>query len=226
MEKGCLEGLHEYVQSTSLRESQVLKELRFETDKDPSSIMQIPATQGQFMSLLVKLIGAKRSIEIGVYTGYSALCVAEAMPDDSYTVACDVDEQWAEKAKAFWKKAGVDYKIDFRLAPAIETLESLLQDGQAGSYDFIFIDADKDNYDTYYELSLRLLRKGGLIAIDNVLLFGSVVDYNALSEAMKDMLPESSVQAVRDLNEKIHNDSRVDMSMLQIADGLSLIRKI
>lgn len=226
MEKGKLQNIESYIIENSLRESEILRELRIETEKDPAAIMQIPPLQGQLMGFLVKLIGAKRTIEIGVYTGYSALCVAEAMPDDSYTLACDVNEEWTTKAKSFWRKAGVNNKIELKLAPAVETLESALQAGQAETYDFIFIDADKENYDNYYELSLRLLKQGGVMAIDNVLLFGSVIDSNVLSEELKTLLPEKSIQAVRDLNQKIHTDSRVDMSMLQIADGITLIRKI
>jgi len=148
------------------------------------------------------------------------------MPSDSYTVACDVSEEWTDIAQRYWKEAGVDNKIDLRIAPASETLKLLIEDGQSESYDFVFIDADKDSYDNYYELSLSLLKKGGLIAIDNVLLFGSVVDSNLLDISLKDKLPESSIQSVRDLNKKIKNDSRVDISMLQIADGITLARKI
>jgi predicted O-methyltransferase YrrM len=228
VEKGKLdlvENMYQYVLDSSLRESDVLARLRLETEKDPLAIMQIPPEQGQLMALLVKLIGAKRTIEIGVYTGYSTLCVSEAMPSDSYTVACDVSEEWTNIAKRYWKEADVDKKIDLRIAPASETLKLLIADSQSESYDFIFIDADKDNYDNYYELSLQLLKKGGLIAIDNVLLFGSVIDSELLDKKLKDKLPESSIQSVRDLNSKIKNDSRVDISMLQIADGITLARK-
>ncbi len=228
MDKGKLdlvENLHEYLLDNSLRESGVLNRLRLETGKDASAIMQIPPEQGQLMALLVKLIGAKRTIEIGVYTGYSALCVAQALPDDSYTVACDINETWTNFAQKYWAEAGVDQKIDLRLAPAAETLESLLSEGQGETYDFIFIDADKDNYDSYYELSLRLLRKGGLIAIDNVLLFGSVIDSSLLDPSLRDSLTEKSIQTIRDLNAKIKNDTRVDMSMLKMADGITLLMK-
>lgn len=228
MEKGKLdlvENMHEYVLDSSLRESDVLHRLRLETEKDPSAIMQIPPEQGQLMALLVKLIGARRTIEIGVYTGYSTLCVSQAMPSDSYTVACDVNEAWTNIAQRYWKAAGVDKKIDLRISPASETLELLINDGQSESYDFIFIDADKDGYDNYYELSLKLLKRGGLIAIDNVLLFGSVIDSDLLDSKLRDKLPESSIQSVRDLNTKIKNDNRVDISMLPIADGITLARK-
>lgn len=228
MEKGKLSlvnNLYEYLLNNSLRESDIQSRLRLETKNDSSSIMQIPPEQGQFMALLVKLIGAKRTIEIGVYTGYSTLCVSQAMPNDSYTVACDVSEAWTNIAKRYWREAGVENKIDLRIAPASETLKMLIDDGQSESYDFVFIDADKDSYDKYYEFSLRLLKKGGLIAIDNVLLFGSVIDSSLLDGSLKDKLPESSIQAIRDLNKKIKNDSRVDISMLQIADGITLVRK-
>ncbi len=228
MKKGKLDlvaNLHDYLLDNSLRESDVLSRLRMETEKDPLSIMQIPPEQGQLLALLVKLIGAKRTIEIGVYTGYSALCVSQAMPDDSYTVACDVNKEWTDIAQRYWQEAGVDTKIDLRVAPASETLEQLIEDGQSESYDFVFIDADKNNYDNYYELSLKLLRTGGLIAIDNVLLFGTVIDSELLDSKLRDMIPESSIQAMRDFNTKIKNDDRVDISMLKIADGITLARK-
>ncbi|GMQ87567.1 MAG: class I SAM-dependent methyltransferase [Gammaproteobacteria bacterium] len=228
MKKGSLEfdnNINDYVLENSLRESDVLTRLREETKKDPDAIMQIPPEQGQFMSMLVKLIGAKRTIEIGVYTGYSTLCVAQAMPDDSYTVACDVDEDWTNIAKRYWTEALVDKKIDLRLGPAVDTLNSLIEDEQSESFDFIFIDADKDNYDNYYELSLRLLKPGGLIAIDNVLLFGSVIDSGALDESQRKDISEESIQSVRSLNSKIKSDARVDISMLKLADGLTLVRK-
>lgn len=228
MQKGTLESnarIHDYVLDHSVRETEVLRQLRLATEKDPDAIMQIPPDQGQLMALLVKLIGAKRSIEVGVYTGYSTLCVAQAMPAGSYTVACDINESWTSLAKKYWQAAGVDKKIDLRLAPAAQTLRSLLDEGQAESYDFVFIDADKDSYDIYYELALSLLRPGGLIAIDNVLLFGSVIDSSVLDESLKSSITEKSIQTIRDLNNKIKNDDRVDMSMLKIADGLSLVRK-
>jgi len=228
VQKGNLEfddKIHDYVLDNSSRESDVLAQLRKETEKDPAAIMQIPPEQGQLMSMLVKLIGAKRTIDIGVYTGYSTLCVAQAMPGDSYTVACDVNEHWTNIAKKYWTEALVDKKIDLRLGPAVDTLNALIEEGQGQSFDFIFIDADKDNYDNYYELSLHLLKSGGLIAIDNVLLFGSVIDSRALNESLRSVISEESIQSVRDLNSKIKNDDRVDISMLKIADGLSLVRK-
>lgn len=228
VQKGNVESdknIQRYVLESSLRESNVLVQLRKETEKDPAAIMQIPPEQGQFMSMLVKLIGAKRTIEIGVYTGYSTLCVVQAMPGDSYTVACDVNEHWTNISKKYWAEALVDKKIDLRIGPAVDTLDALIEEGQGQSFDFIFIDADKDNYDNYYELSLRLLKSGGLIAIDNVLLFGSVIDSDVLNESLRSVISEENIQSVRDLNSKIKNDDRVDISMLKIADGLTLVRK-
>jgi len=228
MQKGhlsAIKNLHQYVFDNSMRENDILKRLRMETQQDESSIMQIPADQGQFMAFLVKLIGAKRTIEIGVYTGYSTLCVAQAMSNDSYTVACDINETWTKIAQKYWHEANVDKKINLKIAPATETLNALIESGEKETYDFIFIDADKDQYDKYYELSLKLLRKGGLMAIDNVLLFGSVMDSNLLDESLRDSLTENSIQAIRDLNIKIKNDDRVDVSMLQIADGITLVCK-
>ena len=187
--------------------------------------MQIPPEQGQLMALLVQLIGAKRTIEIGVFTGYSTLCVAQALPDDSYTVACDVDENWTAIARRYWQEAGVNHKIDLRLAATADTLQSLLDEGQAGRFDFAFIDADKAAYDTYYEQCLRLLRPGGLIAIDNVLMFGQVVDEAVRGDAVPDIFPADDVAAMRALNLKIRDDQRVDLSMLAIYDGISLVRK-
>ncbi len=228
MKKSGLEfndTIHNYVLDSSLRESAVLAELRHETVKDSASIMQIPPEQGQFMAMLVKLCGAVRTIEIGVFTGYSTLCVAQAMPDNSYTVACDVDKNWTNIAKKYWLKAGVDNKIDLRLAPAVDTLNSLIADGQSGSYDFVFIDADKNNYDHYYELSLILLRPGGFMVIDNVLLFGAVVSEDCVEPDLRGVFTADSIQAIRELNLKIKKDMRVDISMLKMADGLTLVRK-
>ncbi|GAA6170076.1 class I SAM-dependent methyltransferase [Sessilibacter corallicola] len=217
--------IHSYVLKSSLRETEILNRLRSETHKDPAAIMQIPPEQGQFMALLVKLISAKRTIEIGVYTGYSALCVAQALPEDGYMVACDINEEWLNVAKRYWIEAGVSNKIDLRVSPAVETLESLLDDGQKETFDFIFIDADKQNYDQYYELSLKLLRPGGLVAIDNTLLFGSVVSPKLMPEKLKGILSDSDIEAVKQLNLKIKQDLRVEISMLQVADGITLVRK-
>jgi predicted O-methyltransferase YrrM len=218
--------ISQYIADSSLRESDLLQQLRIETAKDSAAIMQIPAVQGQLMSLLVKLMGAKRTIEIGVYTGYSALCVAQALPDDSYTVACDMSEEWTVIARKYWQAAGVDHKIDLRIAPALDTLQSLIDSGQSGTFDFVFIDADKKSYDQYYELSLQLLRPGGLVAIDNVLLFGSVIDISLLSDELKKVLNTDDVNAIKLLNKKIKDDQRVEISMLPMADGITLAYKI
>ncbi len=208
--------LHEYMLSVSVREPEVLQRLRQETASLPAAGMQISVEQGQFMSLLVQLIGAKKTLEVGVFTGYSSLVVALAMPADSKTISCDVNEEWTAIARRYWKEAGVAHKIDLRLAPAIQTLQALLAEGQAGTFDFAFIDADKDNYDHYYEAALQLLRPGGLIGIDNTLWSGRVADHTA---------QDKDTVALRDLNAKIHKDVRVTPSLLPIGDGLTLALK-
>jgi caffeoyl-CoA O-methyltransferase len=179
--------------------------------------MQIAPEQGQFMAMLVHLIGARRCLEIGVYTGYSALCTALALPDNGVIIACDVSEKWTSIARKYWEKAGVEHKIDLRLAPAAETLIALLQHGKNDTFDFVFIDADKKGYDFYYETCLSLLRKGGLMAIDNVLWDGTVAD---------ETIQDEDTEAIRQLNRKIFTDSRVELSMVPIADGLTLVRKL
>ncbi len=219
------QALNQYIDSVSLRDSDVLRRLREETAKDSAAVMQIPAQQGQFMALLVKLIGARRTIEIGTYTGYSTLCVAAAMTNDSYTVACDTSEYWTDIARRYWQEAGVADKIDLRLGPAADTLEQLLTEGQQSSFDFAFIDADKYAYDNYYEKCLELLRPGGLIAIDNVLLFGSVYDDKAREEVKKIGISAADISSMQALNLKIRDDKRVELSMLPLADGLSLVQK-
>lgn len=213
---GLSDELHEYLLSVSLREPEVMRRLREETAQHPKSQMQIAPEQAQFFQLLIKLIGARRTLEIGVFTGYSALAVAEVLPSTGTLVACDISEEYTEVAKRYWEEAGVADRIDLRIAPAAETLESLLDDGQAGTFDFSFIDADKVQYDTYYEKSLKLLRPGGVIALDNVFQNGGVTDPSADDE---------SVQAIQRLNEKIHKDERVELSMLPLADGVTLAMK-
>ncbi len=228
MEKSDIQmskGLYEYMLSVSLREHDALRELREVTAKDPSSIMQIPPEQGQFMALLVKIINAKKTLEIGTYTGYSTLSVALAMPADSMTITCDINSDWASIGKKYWKQAGVDNKIDLRIGPALDTLDKLIHDGQENSFDFSFIDADKINYDGYFEKSLKLLRPGGLLAIDNVFLFGSVVDLGLLDKDLRARISDTDILTMRILNEKIKHDERVDLTMLSIADGLTLVRK-
>lgn len=217
--------LRDYVLST-LREPEVLKRLRQETAGEPHAIMQIPPEQGQFMSFLVKAMGVRKALEIGTYTGYSALTIALALPDDGQIVACDINESWVDVGRKYWKEAGVDHKIDFRFGKAVRTLDSLIKSGAAGSFDFVFIDADKINYDQYYERSLVLLRVGGVIAIDNVLLYGSVLDSNLLDADLRSRISDADIDAMRKLNEKIRTDPRVDETMLPLADGLTLVRKL
>ena len=207
--------LYQYLLDESLREHPVLAELRAATRGLPSASMQIAPELGQFMALLVRLIGARRTLEIGVFTGYSALAVALALPDDGHVTACDVNEEYAKIARDHWQKAGVAHKIDLHLAPALDTLDALLADGQAGCYDFAFIDADKSNYDGYYERCLALMRGGGLIAIDNVL-WGGAVAHPAQDPA---------TGAIQALNRKLHGDDRIDLSLLPLGDGLTLARK-
>lgn len=209
-------SLHDYLLSASLREPPLLQQLRQETANHPMSQMQIAPEQGQLMALLVQLIGAKKTLEVGVFTGYSSLAVALALPLDGKIVACDVSEEYTAIAQRYWQLAGVANKIDLRIASALETLDALLATGQANTFDFAFIDADKSNYDNYYERSLQLIRQGGLIAIDNVLWSGQVAD-----PAVQD----TRTKAIRSLNDKLHQDDRISLSMLAIADGLTLALK-
>ncbi len=208
--------LYRYLCSVSLREPEVLQKLRQETASQPMSQMQVAPEQGQLMALLVQLMGAKRTLEIGVFTGYSALAVALALPEDGQIIACDVSEEYTAIAQRYWQQAGVAHKIDLRLAPALDTLDQLLVDGYSGSFDFAFIDADKSNYDHYYERSLQLVRVGGLIAIDNVLWSGRVADAHT---------QDNRTRKIQALNQKIHQDSRVTPSLVPIADGLTLALK-
>jgi predicted O-methyltransferase YrrM len=209
--------VYEYLLSVSLREPQALAQLREETARDPMARMQIAPEQGQFMALLMRLMGARRTIEVGVYTGYSSLAVALALPPDGEIIACDVSEEWTAVAQRHWAAAGVADKIDLRLAPALDTLDELLDEGQAGGFDFVFIDADKGAYADYYERALALVRPRGLIALDNTLWSGSVAELNAQDE---------DTLALRALNEKLYRDARVAISMLPIADGLTLALKL
>jgi caffeoyl-CoA O-methyltransferase len=208
--------LYDYLLAVSVREPRVLASLRDETAKLPNAGMQISPEQGQLMRLLVELIGARRCIEVGVFTGYSSLCVALALPADGKLIACDVSAEYTEVARRYWREADVDGRIELRLAPALVTLDALIGAGQSGSFDFAFIDADKENYLGYYERCLTLLRAGGLLAIDNVLWGGSVVDASNTS---------ASTQAIRALNERIRSDERVSASLVPIGDGLFLARK-
>jgi predicted O-methyltransferase YrrM len=214
---GLSPQLYNYFQSISLREPELLAQLRQETANHPLAIMQIAPEQGQFLAFLVKLIGAKKTLEVGVFTGYSSLVVALALPADGQVIACDVSEEYTKIAQAYWEKAGVSHKIKLYLAPALETLESLLAQGQANTFDLAFIDADKSNYEAYYEQALQLVRVGGIIAIDNVFWGGKVAD----SE-----IQDNRTQAIRRLNEKLHQDSRIFLSVVPIADGLTLAMKL
>ncbi len=208
--------LFDYVVAKGTREAPVLKALRRATKKVPMAGMQISPPQGALMALLAQLIGAKKALEVGVFTGYSALAVALALPKDGKLVACDVSEEYTSLARKFWRQAGVSQKITLHLAPAIDTLDRLLKTGEAGTYDFAFIDADKENYDGYYERALKLLRRGGLVAVDNVLWGGSVADARS---------QRASVKAIRALNNKIVRDKRVSMCLVPIADGVTLAMK-
>ena len=204
-----------YLQEVSLREPDALRKLREETARLPMAGMQISPEQGQFMALLVRLIGARRCLEVGTFTGYSALAVALALPADGRVVCCDVSEEYTAVARRAWASAGVVGKIDLHLAPARVTLDKLRAEGRNGSFDFAFIDADKENYDHYYEAALELVRIGGVIAIDNVLWSGAVVDPKK---------QDADTKALRALNRKLRDDQRVDISMLPLGDGLTLAR--
>lgn len=213
---GLENHIYQYLLSVSIREPEVLTKLRQETAKHPRNIMQISPEQGQFMALLVQLMGAKKTLEIGVFTGYSSLVVALALPPEGKMVACDVSEEYTSIARRYWEQAGVADKIDLRIAPAIATLDRLIAAGETDTFDFAFIDADKSSYDDYYERALKLIRPGGLIAIDNVLWSGQVADSK---------IQDNRTKKIRALNEKIHKDERVIISMIPIADGLTLARR-
>jgi len=208
--------LGDYIRGVTLREPAILARLREETASNPQAGMQVSPEQGQFLAFLTELISAKRTLEVGVFTGYSSLSVAMAMPDDARIVACDVSDEWTQVARRYWQEAGVAHKIDLRLGPALETLRKLLDGGAAGTFDFAFIDADKQNYQGYFDLALQLLRKGGLIVADNVLWSGRVID-----PAVND---ESTV-AIRAFNQRLQSDDRVSITLVPIGDGLFLARK-
>ena len=208
--------LYSYILDHSVREHPVLAELRAETAKLPMAVMQIGADQGQFMALLTKLVGARRCLEVGVFTGYSSLSVALALPADGTIVALDVSEEWTAIARRYWKKAGVEHKIDLRLAPALSTLDTLISLQESGRFDMAFIDADKGNYLGYYERCLELVRPGGLIMIDNTLWSGDVADPTK---------NEPDTVALRALNDALHHDERIDVALLPVGDGVTLARK-
>jgi predicted O-methyltransferase YrrM len=210
------ENLYDYIRSVTPGEPAALQALREETQRLSGAGMQIGADQARLMQLLVRLIDARRCLEVGTFTGYSALAVALALPAGGRITACDVSEEWTTIARRHWRKAGVADKIDLRLAPATQTLDKLVADGEAGRYDFAFIDADKQNYDTYYERALTLLRPRGLIVIDNVLWSGAVADPKA---------NDKDTAALKRLNAKIAGDARVAMTLLPLADGITLAMK-
>jgi predicted O-methyltransferase YrrM len=209
------DALVRYLMEQSIREHPAQVALRAATAGHPHAGMQISPDQGQFLALLIKLLGARRAIEIGVFTGYSALSVALALPEDGRLLACDISDEYTRVGRPYWQQAGVAHKIELRLAPALETLDAQLAAGAAGSHDFAFIDADKTGYDAYYERCLQLLRPGGLIAIDNTLWSGSV------ARPAKD----ADTAALQQLNTKLHGDQRIDLSLLALGDGLTLARK-
>ena len=208
--------LYDYLIEVSVREPPLLRELREETATLPMAMMQIGPEQGQFMRLLIELIGARRAVEVGTFTGYSALCVAEAMGPQGRLVACDVSEEYTAIARRYWARAGVADRIDLRLGPGVATLDKMLADGAAGTIDFVFIDANKPDYGAYFERALKLLRPAGLIAIDNVLWGGAVAD---------PAVDDEDTSALRALNRKLAKDERVSLSMVPIGDGLTLARK-
>ena len=211
------DALYDYLLSVSLHEPAILKELRAHTAKMPLARMQISPEQGQFMHWLVSILGARRTLEIGVFTGYSTLITALALPDDGLIVACDISAEYTAIAQQYWQRAGVAGRIQLQLRPALETLQQLLDQGQTNSFDFAFIDADKENYQGYYEATLQLLRRGGVVAIDNVLWSGRVIDAG---------INDSSTVALRNFNRQLHGDPRVAISMLPVGDGLTLARKL
>ena len=210
------ENLYAYLLSISLRDTPVQQSLREETDKLEMGVMQIAADQAGFMALLIRLMNARKAIEIGTFTGYSALAIAQALPEDGRLIACDVSEEWTSIAQRYWQQANVTHKIDLRLAPAIETLDGLIKDGEAGTFDFAFIDADKLNQLNYYERCLQLVKPGGLIAVDNVLWGGSVADPGN---------QQDDTIAIREFNTFVYQDERVDICLVPTGDGVTLARK-
>ena len=213
---GLEDTLLAYLRNHSLREPEVLKQLREETLKLPLGVMQVSPEQGQFMALLVRITGATRIVEIGTFTGYSSLVMALALPDSGKLITCDISEDYTNTARQYWQKAGVADRIELKLAPALETLDALLTSGQTGTFDMAFIDADKTEYIGYYERCLQLLKSGGLILVDNVLWGGRV----ARSE-----VEDSDTNTLRQFNDLLHQDERIGLSMLPVGDGLTIARK-
>jgi caffeoyl-CoA O-methyltransferase len=211
------EQLGEYIRQNWSRPSPILERLQEETQRATSHPgMQTAPEQGQFLQLLIRLMGARRALEVGVFTGHSSLSVALALPADGKLVACDVSDEWTSIARRYWREAGVENKIDLRLGPALDTLDGLLADGAAGSFDFAFIDADKENYANYYERSLKLIHAGGLIAIDNVFWHGRVIEQS---------VSEEDTEAIREFNRVLHQDRRIWLAVVPLGDGLSLALK-
>jgi len=211
------DAIDAYLRRVSLRETDEQRRLREETATLEHAGMQICPEQGQLMRMLAGLVGARRAIEVGVFTGYSALCVALALPEDGELVACDVNEEWTAIARRYWAEAGVASKIRLQLAPALETLDALIGEGRSGEFDIAFIDADKTSYEAYYERCLGLLRPGGLVLVDNVLWSGAVADEDDRSD---------DTVALRAFNARLKNDSRIDLCMLPVGDGLTIARKL
>jgi len=209
--------IYDYMLSVSVREPQILQRLRAETAKLPMAMMQIAPEQGQLLSLLVQALQPKRCLEVGVFTGYSSLSVALALPPDGHITACDVNEEWTSIARRYWEEAGVADKIDLYLAPALQTLDRMIAHGQSATYDFAFIDADKESYWGYFERALTLLRPGGLIAIDNTLWSGQPADSS---------VDDTTTRAIRTFNQRLFKDSRVRISLIPIGDGMTLALKI
>lgn len=211
------DDLHRYLLEVSLREPPVFQQLREETASHPLQRMQIAPEQGQFLALLIELIGARKVLEIGVFTGYSSLWMAQALPPNGQLVACDVNEEWTSVARRYWQKTGLEHKIELHLRPALETLDELIGQGDAAeSFDLAFIDADKENDEAYFERCLKLIRPGGLIVVDNVLWSGLVIDPAA---------HDAATESIRNLNAKLYRDERVSLSMIPVADGLTLALK-
>ena len=213
---GISDELQAYVVGTGVREPDVLARLREETAALPEHRMQVAPEQGAFLALLVELIGARRCIEVGTFTGYSSTAVALALPDDGRLICCDVSREWTDIARRYWADAGVAEKVDLRIAPAVETLDALIDSGEEATYDFAFVDADKTGYEAYYDRLLRLVRPGGLIAFDNTLWGGRVIDRDA---------DDADTMAIRAFNRRLVDDDRVSLSMLPVADGVTLARR-
>jgi predicted O-methyltransferase YrrM len=210
------DALRDYVLSVSLREHELLRRLRAETSALTQAGMQISPEQGQLMALIASMVGVRRGLEIGTFTGYSSLAVALTMPADGRLICCDTSDEWTRVARRYWREAGVEDRIDLRLAPALDTLDALIADGQAGTFDYAFVDADKGNYPAYHERCVHLVRSGGVILYDNVLWSGRVID------ATDDTVDTAAIRA---LNERLHDDPRVDLSLIPIGDGLTLCRR-